>query len=84
MTPDETELMVALCKRIQDEKNPASFIELIEELNALLEQKRGRSKIRLPLPDRSQVTQQLSGAAQGARLRLTSAILASPSVMAAS
>ena len=42
MTPDETELMFALCKRIQDEKNPASFIELIEELNALLEQKRGR------------------------------------------
>ena len=42
MTTDERERMNRLCQRIQDEKNPKIFDELVKELNDLLEVKHGR------------------------------------------
>lgn len=37
MNPEERERMNALCKRIQEEKDPKVFEQLLRELNALLE-----------------------------------------------
>jgi len=42
MTPDEREKMNELCRRIQDEKNPKLFDELVQELLQLLEKKHER------------------------------------------
>jgi hypothetical protein len=42
MTPEEREKMNALCRQIQDEKDPKTFTELLEELNRLTESKRER------------------------------------------
>jgi hypothetical protein len=42
MTPEEGEKMNALCKRIQEEKDPKTFSELLEELDRLLNAKRER------------------------------------------
>jgi hypothetical protein len=42
MTPEERERMNCLCRRIQDEKNPEQFSELVRELNELLAQKQHR------------------------------------------
>jgi hypothetical protein len=42
MTPEEREKMNALCKRIQDEKDPKKFTELLQELDRLTESKRER------------------------------------------
>ena len=42
MTINERERMNWLCQRIQDEKNPEIFDELVKELNDLLEVKHGR------------------------------------------
>lgn len=42
MTPDEQEQMNELCKRIQTEKNPEIFDQLVRELNDLLEVKHAR------------------------------------------
>ena len=36
MTPEETERMQEICKRIQAEKDPATFTKLCDELNSLL------------------------------------------------
>jgi hypothetical protein len=41
MTPEETK-MDELCKRIQSERNPESFDQLVRELNDLLEVKHER------------------------------------------
>jgi hypothetical protein len=45
MTSDEYNRMTVLCMKIRDEKNPETFDALIEELNALLEQKSERIQI---------------------------------------
>jgi len=37
MTPEETERMKRLCKRIQEEQDQRKFNELVMELNNLLE-----------------------------------------------
>ena len=42
MTPDEREKMKSLCIRIQTEKNPTVFDELVKELNELIEVKHQR------------------------------------------
>ena len=42
MTPDEREKMKSLCIRIQTEKNPTVFDELVKELNELIELKHQR------------------------------------------
>ena len=42
VTPDERERMNWLCLRIQEEKNPKTFDELVHELNELLEDIHGR------------------------------------------
>lgn len=42
MTPQERERMNWLCQRIQDEKDPKVFDDLVVELNELLEVKHGR------------------------------------------
>jgi len=42
MTFEERKRMFALCKLIQDEKDPKKFADLIQELNQLLDQKRER------------------------------------------
>lgn len=42
MTADERERMDWLCQRIQAEKNPEIFDELVKDLNDLLEIKHGR------------------------------------------
>lgn len=42
MTPDERETMNQICIRIQTEKNPQVFEELIRQLNELLDAKRDR------------------------------------------
>ena len=42
MTPEERERMNWLCICIQDEKDPATFDALVEELNELFEQKHAR------------------------------------------
>jgi hypothetical protein len=42
MTPDEIERMLALCRQIAVEKDRAKFIQLIEQLNELLENKNRR------------------------------------------
>jgi hypothetical protein len=39
MTPEETERMQWLCKRIKDEQDQQRFNELVVELNTLLEGK---------------------------------------------
>jgi hypothetical protein len=42
MNPEESERMNQLVKQIQTEKDPKVFMELVEELNALLERKEER------------------------------------------
>lgn len=42
MTPDEREKMNEICRRIQVEKNPEIFDQLVRELNDLLEIKHQR------------------------------------------
>jgi hypothetical protein len=42
MTPEERTRMNYLCKRIQDERDPKVFDELVMELNDLLETKHDR------------------------------------------
>ncbi len=42
MTPDEKERMITLCKRIEKEKHPQKFIELVTQLNNLLDGKSQR------------------------------------------
>jgi hypothetical protein len=42
MTPEEREKMNEICKRIQIEKNPEIFDQLVRELNDLLEIKHER------------------------------------------
>jgi hypothetical protein len=42
MTPEERTRMNWLCKRIQDERDPKAFDELVIELNDLLEAKHER------------------------------------------
>lgn len=42
MTPEEREKVNALIERIQEEQDPNTFIQLVEQLNELLEQKRER------------------------------------------
>jgi hypothetical protein len=37
MTEPERELLIRLCAQIEEEKNPAVFAELVEELHVLLE-----------------------------------------------
>ncbi len=57
MTPEERELMMYLCKRIQDEKDPVTFDKLVFELNELLERKHGRIHPEhryTPVPDKIQ------------------------------
>jgi hypothetical protein len=44
MTPEEKELMDALCKRIAVEQDPKKFDELVFQLNELLEKKEHRLK----------------------------------------
>jgi hypothetical protein len=43
MTADERERLAYLCERIQIEKAPKTFDELVMELNELLEQKQQRT-----------------------------------------
>ena len=43
MTDEERERLVYLCDRIQIERAPKTFDELVMELNELLEQKRQRT-----------------------------------------
>ena len=42
MTPEEREQLNALCKRVQEEKDPVKFGVCVHELNALLEAKERR------------------------------------------
>lgn len=42
MTPEERERMEYLCKRIEIEKDPTTFDELVKELNDLIEVKHQR------------------------------------------
>jgi hypothetical protein len=42
MTPEETERMYRLCEKLQTEKNPSVFDNVLEELLELLEQKHKR------------------------------------------
>ena len=42
MTPEEREKMNDLCTKIQTEKNPEIFDDLVRQLNELLEIKHGR------------------------------------------
>ena len=42
MTPEEREKMNEICKRIQTERNPEIFDQLVRELNDLLEIKHER------------------------------------------
>jgi hypothetical protein len=42
MTPEERDKMNDLCTRIQSEKNPKTFDQLVRELNELLEIKHER------------------------------------------
>ena len=42
MTPEERERVNWLCLRIQEEKDPKTFDQLVRELNELLEQKHRR------------------------------------------
>ena len=42
MPPEEREKMNALCRQIQDEKDPRKFAALLEELEGLLNSKRER------------------------------------------
>ena len=39
MTPEEREKMKLLCNRIQEEKDPKTFSQLVLELDALFEKK---------------------------------------------
>ena len=39
MTPEERERMKSLCNRIQEEKDPKTFSQLVLELDALFEKK---------------------------------------------
>lgn len=45
MTPEERERMNWLCIRIQEENNPATFDQLVRELNDLLEAKQERIQL---------------------------------------
>jgi hypothetical protein len=42
VTPEEREIVNALIRRIQEEKDPKRFTDLVEQLNKLLDQKRNR------------------------------------------
>lgn len=42
MTPEETELMMQLCARIKEEKDPKIFDDLVKQLNDLIEIKHNR------------------------------------------
>jgi hypothetical protein len=42
MTPEERDKMNDLCTRIQSEKNPKTFDQLVQELNELLDIKHER------------------------------------------
>jgi hypothetical protein len=42
MTPEEREQMDRLCQRIQTEKDPHVFTDLVEQLNDLLQRKEKR------------------------------------------
>lgn len=42
MTPEESDLMKYLCARIQEEKDPKVFDELVQQLNDLIEIKHTR------------------------------------------
>lgn len=42
MTPEEKTTLDALCKRIVEEKDPATFRKLVVQLNDLLEKKEHR------------------------------------------
>jgi hypothetical protein len=42
MTSEERERMLALCKQIQDEQDPKKLSQLLEELEQLMDQKRGK------------------------------------------
>ena len=42
MSPDEREQMNRLCQRIQEEKDPVSFDNLVQQLLDLLETEHGR------------------------------------------
>jgi hypothetical protein len=42
MTPEEREQMNRLCERIQIEKDPKIFMQLVDQLNKLLERKEKR------------------------------------------
>jgi hypothetical protein len=42
MTPEERKLMTELCARIQEEKDPATFDDLVRQLNDLIEVKHER------------------------------------------
>jgi hypothetical protein len=42
MTPEEMQLVNGLCKRIADEKDPFTFRQLVEQLDALLARKEKR------------------------------------------
>jgi hypothetical protein len=44
MTPEEKEMMHKLCQRIEIEKDPKTFDELVHQLNELLEKKEHRLK----------------------------------------
>jgi hypothetical protein len=42
LTPEERDRMNSICKRIQEEKDPAVFDELVRQLNDLIEAKYDR------------------------------------------
>lgn len=42
VTSEEREQMICLCERIQEEQNPKKFLELVEELNRLIDEKQAR------------------------------------------
>ena len=42
MTPEERERMNQICRRVQEEKDPEIFDQLVRELNDLLETKHER------------------------------------------
>jgi hypothetical protein len=42
MNADERDRLNELCRRVQEEKHPATFDELVRELNDLLEAKQER------------------------------------------
>jgi hypothetical protein len=52
MTPDERESLHSLCARIAEEKDPTRFLQLVEELNTLLDQK---ERLAPPAPQQTKV-----------------------------